>query len=87
MEQPNRPSVYVINRTAVAPTRIVGQYESRDAARVFNRLPDDAKRALALGDLDIEDAIDEELNATQRRSIRNRARAWGRKNKLEGMCD
>jgi hypothetical protein len=52
--------------------------------KVFRRLPTDARRALFLGDLDIEDVVDEELTNSERANLMQYIKRWGNANGVEG---
>jgi hypothetical protein len=52
--------------------------------KVFRRLPTDARRALYLGDLELEDVVDEELSNSERANLMQRIKHWGDMNGVEG---
>lgn len=54
------------------------------AAKVFKRLPTDARRALYLGDLEITDVVDEELSFTEKESLTRLVKRWGLLNGVDG---
>ena len=45
--------------------------------RVFNEMSEDAKRALALGDVELDDVLSEELGVGSRAKLKLLVRSWG----------
>ena len=57
--------------------------DDKTAEEVFRRINSDARQAYCLGDLDLEDVIDTELEPLDRRRVRKMLRQWGHRRGIE----
>ena len=57
--------------------------DDRTAEEVFRRIEPDARQAFCLGDVDLEDIIDTELEPLDRRRVRRMLKQWGHRRGIE----
>lgn len=58
-------------------------YDDRTAQETFRRINKDARRAYCLGDVELDDIIDTELDAGDERRVRKLLAAWGETQGIE----